>query len=442
MPVAPPPHGQSTGDESSRGLARWGQWCARRPLYVIGAWFVAIVVAALSASALHTTFRDSVSLSGTQAAIGQRVLARDVAGTVASTGVIVFSSPTALSSQHSAITRALATVTTLEDVATTSDPFTATSLSANGLVAYSNVGFRVTSRQLPAALRGQLDRAMSSVRHLGVRVSYGGALDQVTTPTVNDHASEVVGFVVAFAVLLGVFGSLFGAILPLLSALISIVAGLSLLDIVGSSLVFGASAPKLAAMIGIGVGIDYAVFLTTRFRQHVRDGVAPVRAAGLITSTSGRAVLVAAGTVSLALLGLYASGVTFIGLLGLAAVFGVVTAALGGVTLVPALLGLFGRRIDRLRIGRSVAESGTDTDGWHRYAAALSRHPWVYVSAGIVVLALIAAPVLFLQTGHVGDGASPASYTSRQAYDTMAHSFGAGANGPFTIVVTRAGRTT
>lgn len=408
---------------------------------VIGAWFVAIAVVVITAGTLHVTFSDNVSLAGTQAAAGQRVLSLDAPGSPASTGLIVLSSSVPLSSQRSAITHALGALTSIRDVSTVSDPFTSASISTDGRIGSSDVGLTVPARSLPAVLREEMDRALAPLRSLGIDVAYGGAFDQITRPTINDRASEVIGFVVALVVLLVVFGSLLGAIVPLLGALVSIVAGLSLLDIAAHSLAFGTSAPKLAAMIGIGVGIDYAVFLTTRYRQFLRDGVDPVRAAGRTTSTSGRAILIAAGTVSLAMIGLYASGVTFIGLLGLAAVFGVFTAALGGVTLVPALLGLFAGRIDRLHVGRTVAESGSDADHWHRYAAALGRHPWAYLGVGLLVLAVIGAPVLVMRTGHVGDGADPANYTSRQAYDTMARGFGPGVNGPFTIVIARADRS-
>ncbi|MDE3092211.1 MAG: MMPL family transporter [Acidobacteriota bacterium] len=432
----------ATTSASPRGLERWGEWCARRPWWVIGSWLLTLVVVALVSGTMHTTFVDNVSLAGTQAATGQDVLLHDGARTPASVGLLVFASSAPVSTYESDISRALSTVHGATDVASVSDPFSNHTVSADGRIAYSSVGFTVGSRELPRSLRAQLDQAFAPVRATGVRVSYGGALDQVTTPTLNDRTSEMIGFAVALIVLLGVFGSLLGAVVPLGIALVSIVAGISLLDIVGSTLAFGASAPKLAAMIGIGVGIDYAVFFTTRFRQYVREGVAPARAAGLTTASSGRAIVVAATTVSLAMVGLYASGVTFIGLLGLAAVFGVATAAVGAVTLVPAVLGLIGVRIDRLHVGRTVAESGSDTDAWHRYAAAIGRRPWTYLGAGLVVLALIAAPALSLSTGHVGDGANPTSYTSRQAYDTLARGFGAGVNGPFTIVVARANPST
>src|SRR6202000_2601363 len=159
-----------------------------------------------------------------------------------------------------------------------------------------------------------------------------------------------------------------------------------ILGIVAASLTFGTASPTLAAMIGIGVGIDYAVFLTTRFRQQIIDGADPVEAAGFCTTTSGRAVLVAASTVAVAMLGLYASGITFVGLLGLAAVFGVVTAAAGAITLVPACLGLAGRRIDRLKVRKTpVAEAGSGGDGWHRYAATIGRLPWLFLIGGLAL---------------------------------------------------------
>ncbi len=233
-----------------------------------------------------------------------------------------------------------------------------------------------------------------------------------------------------------IFGSVLGAILPLVTALVSVLAGIGILGIVAGSLTFGTASPTLCAMIGIGVGIDYAVFLSTRYRQQIMDGADPVAAAGFCTTTSGRAVLVAASTVAVAMLGLYASGITFVGLLGLAAVFGVFTAAVGAVTLVPALLGLAGRNIDQLKIRKTpVAERGSSGDSWHRYAAMIGRHPWLFLLGGLSVLCVLAIPLLSIQTGHVGDGADPTSYTDRQAYDLISEGFGPGYNGPFTIVI-------
>ncbi len=424
-----------------RGLASLGEWCARRPWRVIATWLLALGVLAGVAGSLHASFSDNVKLSGTQANSGFQVIGENFPGAAASTGLVVFRSPSPLIRQRSLIESAVTSLGSVTHVLSATDPFSATSVSRSGLVAYSSVGFDVPSRGLPASLVIALDHALAPVRAAGISISYGGALDQITQPPVNDRRSEAVGFAIALLILLLVFGSVAGAALPLVTALVGIGIGVSLLDIVAASTSFSVSAPKLAIMIGLGVGIDYAVFLVTRFRQLMVDGDGPVRAASRTTATSGRAIVVAACTVSIAMLGLYASGLVFIGKLGLAAVFGVVASALGAITLVPALLGLLGRRIDRWSVRRTVAESGSSGDGWHRYAGAIGRHPWMYLLSGLVVLMVLAAPALSLQMGHVGDGANPTSFTSRVAYQEMADSFGPGINGPFTLVISLAGHS-
>jgi putative drug exporter of the RND superfamily len=413
--------------------------CGAHPWRVLAVWAVLLAGLLAASASLGATYSNDVDLSGTQSATGLSLLEAHSKGAGGYSGLVVFHSRSGTLAAHSAqIDDSVTALGKLPHVTSASNPLSTSppTVSPDGTIGYSTLQFNVPPATLGESYVGQLDDATSAARSANIQVEYGGGLDQLTRPKAKDLQSEAIGFAVALIVLLLIFGSVLGAILPLLTALISVLAGISILGIFAASLTFGTASPTLAAMIGIGVGIDYAVFLTTRFRQQIIDGADPVTAAGFCTTTSGRAVLLAAGTVAVAMLGLYASGITFVGLLGLAAVFGVITAAAGAVTLVPALLGLAGRRIDRLRIRRvPVAETGSAGDSWHRYAAMIGRAPWLFLIGGLAVLCVLAIPLLSIETGHVGDGADPTSYTDKRAYDLISQGFGPGYNGPFTIVV-------
>ncbi len=420
-------------------LYRLGAGCGGHPWRVIAAWLILLAALLAAAQALGATYTNDVNLSGTQSDTGFTLLQQHDQAASGYSGLVVMKAGSGTLPDHSTqVNEAVTNLSHLPHVLSASSPLAqgSPSLSSNGTIGYSTVQFDVQPSTLGSSYVGQLDGAVAPARAAGVQVEYGGGLDQLTRPKANDRVSEAVGFAVALIVLLLIFGSVIGAVLPLVTALISVLAGISLLGIFAAGITFGTASPTLAAMIGIGVGIDYAVFLTTRFRQQMMDGADPVEAAGFCVSTSGRAVLFAASTVAVAMLGLYASGIAFVGLLGLAAVFGVVTSAAGAITLVPAFLGLAGRRIDRLKVRRTpVAEAGSGGDGWHRYAALIGRQPWLFLIGGLALLCVIAIPLLSIQTGHVGDGADPVSYTDRQAYDLISEGFGPGYNGPFTIVV-------
>jgi RND superfamily putative drug exporter len=420
-------------------LFRIGAACGRHPWRTIAVWLILVAGLLAGARAIDATYSNNVDLSGTQSSTGFNLLQAHDPAAAGYTGLVVMNAgPGMLSSDSSQVNSSVASLGNLPHVLSASNPLAqgSTSLSSNGEIGYSTVQFNVQPASLGPSYVSQLDNATAAMRGAGIQVEYGGGLDQLTRPKANDLVSEGVGFAVALIVLLLIFGSVIGAILPLVTALVSVLAGISILGIFATALTFGTASPTLAAMIGIGVGIDYAVFLTTRFRQQMMEGAEPGEAAGFCTSTSGRAVLFAASTVAVAMLGLYASGITFVGLLGLAAVFGVITSAAGAITLVPACLGLAGQRIDRFKIRKTpVAEAGSGGDGWHRYAALIGRQPLLFLVAGLSVLCVIAIPLLSIQTGHVGDGADPASYTDKQAYDLITEGFGVGYNGPFTIVV-------
>ncbi len=423
-------------------LWRIGRACAGAPRIVLACWIVFVIALALVARSQGGTFNDNVDLPGSQAFKGLQLLEAHEPTAGGHTGLIVMHVPSGTLQQHSRqIDSSLHAVAGLEHVLSVSEPLAqgSTTLSADGRTAYATVHFNVQPRTLGKDYQDKLRTAMAPASGSGVEVQYGGGLDALFRPPANDALSEVIGFAVALVVLLIGFGSVAAAVLPLGGALIAVIAGVSILALAANALTFGTTAPTLALMIGLGVGIDYALFLATRFRQRIIDGDETVEAAASTVATSGHAVLVAAATVSLALLGLYVSGVTFIGRLGLAAVFAVITAAVSSITLLPALFGLLGRRIDRLTVKVAVAETGSDSDTWHRYARRVATHPWHYLVAGVLVLAVLAIPLLSINLGHIDDGADPHSYTDRQAYDLIAKGFGPGATGQFTIVVAHPG---
>jgi putative drug exporter of the RND superfamily len=417
-------------------LYRTGLWSARHRALVIVAWLGVLAAVTVGEHTLGGVYSDNFSLAGTPAQQGSDLLQAHRPSAGGQGGQLVFSvSSGSLATHRSSIEESMSRMRALPDVLAASDPLAAGAVARNGKVAYATVHFSVNPQSLGPSYLARVGRAVSPARTSGVSVNYGGQLGQAAKLKDRDPRSEEIGIAAAFVVLIIGFGSVLGAGLPILSALAGAFAGLSALGLLAAAMTFPTVSPTLAIMMGLGVGIDYSVFLATRHRQLVMDGADPAEAAASSLAASGRAVLVAAMTVVIALLGLYASGITYIGTLGLAAGITVVVAALSAVTVVPAVLALAGRNIDRWRIRRPVAEASAEHAGWQRYAERLAAHPWRYLAAGVAVLALLAIPAFSMQLGHVDAGADPAGSTARQAYDELSAGFGPGANGPLTVVV-------
>ena len=322
----------------------------------------------------------------------------------------------------------------MEHVAAVTDPFTTGRVSDDGRIGFADISLDLPTGELGPEPAKALAAALAPARDAGLQAEVGGEAVFLNTETAPSGA-EAIGVVVALVVLLVAFGTVVAALLPIALALVAVAAGLSAITLLAGALDVSTAAPTIAAMVGLGVGIDYALFIVSRYRENRAAGAPNSEALSRAMGTSGTAVLYAGVTVALAMAALMLTGMGVLASIGLATSLVVLFAVATALTLLPALLTLLGDRIDAGRLGsRRRTPRPVQATAWWRLAHRISARPWPYLLASSVLLLTLAAPTLWLQTGFPDAGDEPTSTTHRQAHDLLAEGFGPGFNAPLLVV--------
>jgi len=425
-------------------LDRLGRFDGRHRWQIVAVWTVLLAGLVVLAVWKGGTYVNNYTVPGTQSQDASNVLTARFPSVGGQTGQIVFHTTSGqITADESAIQQSVKNVAALPHVTTAGDPFAtgAGTVSEDGSTAYSSMAFNVLPQSLGSGYADRLDTATAPARKAGVVVDYGGAAGN-TGDQDNDKRSEAIGIGAALVILFLGFRAAVATGLPILTALVSVGTGLAGLALLAAAFTFPTSAPALATMIGLGVGIDYALFILTRHREQLLAGESIVPSLGRALSTAGHAVLVAGSTVIVAILGLYLAGVPLVGKLGLAAAVVVAVAVGAALTLLPALLGISGTKIlpraDRTRplVPPQRPATHAHPEGWGRWAVEIGRRPWTFTLLGGAVLLVLAIPLTSMRLGIPDAGSNPTSDTDRRAYDLVTSHFGPGFNGPLTIVLT------
>jgi RND superfamily putative drug exporter len=417
-----------------------GSLAFRRRWYVALVWAAVLAAVGLGALKAPGAVDEEFSMPGIESQKAFDLMEQRFPGATAdsATARVVFIAPggekVTAAGNKKAVEKAVAALGDGTQVANAVDPFAAKTISEDGTTAFATVTYKVGAGDLTDAGRSHLERTIGQARDSGLTVEAGGtALAAEGGP---GGMAEVIGVAIAAVVLLITFGSLAAAGLPLLTAVIGVGVSMATILALAGALGLSTTTGTLAMMLGLAVGIDYALFVVSRYREERAKGRTPQEATGMAVGTAGSAVVFAGLTVVIALAGLAVVGIPMLTKMGLAAAGAVVVAVLIALTLVPALLGFWPNAVLSRRARRSGRiEENAGPNAGTRWARFVLRRPLPVLLLGVVGLGALALPAADLQLGMPGDEAKPTSTTERRAYDALAEGFGPGFNGPLTIVV-------
>ncbi len=416
-------------------LERCARVMYRRRRYVLASWIVLLVGVFALSGAIGGAFKTEFKLPGTESQAAFDLLQRSSFRDRQIQAQIVFAAdqgvddPQVQQELERLFARIEAKVPNVNVVSPYS-PEGATQVSKDGRIAYAQLNFADRSAESFNELGRQIKAWGADIRVPGLAVEYGG--NMFAKPGLNG-TSEAIGLAAAMIILLVAFGSVLAMGLPIGTALFGIGTGIAVVLITRNAINMPDFTSSAVAMVGLGVGIDYALFIVTRYRENLAAGLDPEHATVRAIGTAGRAVLFAGTTVIISVLGLLLMKTTVMRGTAVAVSIGVFTTMLASLTLLPALLGFVGANIDKFGLPHRKAENLTEETGWQRWSHVLQRHPWPAALAGLAVLLLLAVPFLSMRLGFADAGNRPTSDTTRRAYDELSKGFGPGFNGPLLL---------
>jgi putative drug exporter of the RND superfamily len=431
------------------GLARWMRACARHPWRVVGAWGGIIVALVFLVAAVGGSLKDEFEIPGSDTQKATDLIESEFASEQGAVLNLVFAAPegeTLETPEHrAAIEDAIARLQTDEfaptedkaGIESVGDPFSEDTISDDGRIAYAEAQFSETieteDRDEVVAVQ---DAVRETVEPAGVTAEFNG---EAEFPPIEQGTQELLGLLAALIVLMIVFRTFVAVMMPIALALSALATAFLLLFILAGLTDINTITPLLVSMIGLGVGIDYSLFIVTRFRQLLHEGLSPEDAAAEAGASAGRAVLFAGVTVAISVTGLAFFGLDFVTKLGIGSALGVLTTVLIANSLLIAVLAKLGHKVDRLKVpflrridDAEAARETTPIARWGRFVTAHARAVFVVV---LLVVVALASTSLLVRLGASDQGTQPEDQTARRAYDLLAEGFGAGFNGPIPIVV-------
>jgi RND superfamily putative drug exporter len=427
-------------------MFRLATFCYRRRWVVLGAWVLAFIALTVVGRAAGGSYANNFSLPASESQRAFTLLQTRFPAQSGDTVQVVEKAANGVNdpqvrTRFEGLLADLARQPHVSGVQSPYGPAAARQVSKDGTTAFATVQFNIRANDVSHAESKAILSRVQAASAPGLQVAAGGNIIQAAER--SSFSSEAIGFLAAIVILFFAFGSVLAMGLPIITALFGIGFGFALIKVLTAVIPMPDFTSQIAAMIGIGVGIDYALFIVTRYRQALASGKEPEDAVTTAMNTSGRAVVFAGVTVIISLLGMFLINISLIRGMAIGAISAVLATMLAAVTLLPAILGFTGRNIDRLRLPFLHSSGGQTRGFWWRWSRYVQKRPIPLMVIGLVVVVALALPIFKLRLGVTDAGGDPKKYSTYQAYHLLSQGFGPGYNGPFLLAVElpRAGDT-